>query len=691
MVARAWRGRLGAVVISKRFYVTTPIYYLNDRPHIGHAYTTIAADTIARWHRLNGRPVTFLTGTDEHGQKVAEAAKKRGMTPKEHVDGLADVFRDLWRRLDITYDDFIRTTEPRHTRVVQQVLQRLYDQGDIYTDHYEGWYSSAAERFWTEKDLVDGRCPDTGQPVEWVRELNYFFRMGRYADQLRAWIEEHPEFLLPERRRNEVLGYLRKEVGDLCISRPASRLSWGVPLPFAPDYVTYVWVDALTNYISAVGYGSDEARFAEHWPADYHLVGKDILTTHAVYWSTILFALGLTPAHHIYAHGWWTVEGEKMSKSLGNVVDPFLLVDSYGPDPVRYFVLRELPFGLDGGFVQNAFLTRYNADLANDLGNLAHRALSMTERWLGGKVPALDAPTEGDAALEALTADVARRFREEIEALQFSRALEALWELVRAGNKYIDSEEPWRLNREGRTGRLAGVMRRCLEVCRVAAQHLWAVCPGKSQELAGKLGLSTLDATALDRLDGLAEGGPVVTGEPLFPRLLELPEGIRAAMDRAGVVATSTGFAKGEKPAKPPKAEKAPAPPTAKTAGDKPAMAETAAPETAEIPQIGIEDFQKIQLRAARVLSATRHPSADRLLVLSVDVGEPEPRTIVAGIASRYAPEDLVGLTVVAILNLKPVKLRGVLSQGMLLAAGGGEVKGMVTVTDPVAPGTIVR
>ncbi|MDP6934363.1 MAG: methionine--tRNA ligase, partial [Myxococcota bacterium] len=383
-----------------RFYVTTPIYYLNGPPHIGHAYTTIAADVATRWNRLSGRDAFMLTGTDEHGQKVFRSAQARGVSPQQHVDELTLPFQALLERVQITHRDFIRTTEERHIVVVKAVLQHLFDRGEIYADDYEGWYSTSAERFWTEKDLVDGKCPDSGQAVEWIKERNYFFRMSKYADQLRTHIEENPDFIRPAARKREVLGYLRKEVGDLCISRPKSRLAWGIPLPFDEDYVTYVWFDALLNYISVLGYHPDPAQrgpdFDQYWPADVHLVGKDILTTHAVYWSTMLFALGLQPTRCLYAHGWWTMAGEKISKSLGNTVDPFLLADAYGVDALRYHLMREIQFGGDGTFSHETFLLRYNADLANDLGNLAHRALSMTGKWLGSVVPALDAPTASD-------------------------------------------------------------------------------------------------------------------------------------------------------------------------------------------------------------------------------------------------------------------------------------------------------
>lgn len=655
-----------------RFSVTTPLYYVNARPHLGHAYTTVAADVVARWHRMKGDEVFFLTGSDEHGQKVMEAAARREMTPKAHADDMVVPFQQLWERLDITHDDFIRTTEPRHTRVVQAVLQMLYDRGDIYADDYEGWYSTTAERFWTEKDLVDGRCPDTGQPVEWIKERNYFFRMSAHADTLRQWIADHPGFLRPEGRRNEVLGYLRGDVGDLCISRPKARLSWGIPLPFAPDYVTYVWFDALLNYITALGYhpdGSSE-RLAQMWPATYQLVGKDILTTHAVYWSTMLFALGLPPTQCLYAHGWWTVEGRKMSKSLGNVVDPNLLIDVYGADAVRYFVLKEIPFGGDGDFSHDAFMVRFNADLANDFGNLAHRSLSMIRKWLGGRIPALDAPTARDEALQALAQQTLATYTEQLEALQFSHALETLWTLVRAGNKYIDDEEPWRLNREGQTVRLQGVMRRVLEIVRIASVLVSPIMPNKSKAMLNTLGVTALRFEKLDTFDGLVADAEFPVCDPVFPRMQGLPERVLAIRAEAlAASATETPTKKKKKKARKPEP----------------------APSEDNAGLITFADFQAISLRAGRIVAAEKHPKADRLLVLSVDVGEETPRQIVAGIATKYTPESLNNLLVVAVVNLKPAKLRGVESQGMLLAAGGKDVLALVTLTEDVEPGTVVR
>lgn len=670
--------------MSTRFYVTTPIYYVNDAPHIGHAYTTVAADAIARWRRLKGHRVHFLTGTDEHGRKVLLAADKRGVSPQAHVDELHLRFKSVWARLDITHDDFIRTTEPRHKAAVQAALQRLHDQGDLYEAAYAGWYSVVAERYWTEKDLVDGKCPETGGPVEWVEEHNWFFRMSRYADRLRAWVEEHPDWVRPESRRNELLGALRKEVPDLCISRPKARLSWGIELPFAPDYVTYVWVDALLNYVSAIGWPQDPAQVGAWWPADLQLLGKDILTTHTVYWGTLLFALGLEPARTLYAHGWWTVEGQKMSKSLGNVVDPNLLVDAYGPDPVRYVLLAEKSFGADGDFSHRGFQLRYNAELANDLGNLAHRGLSMTCNWLGGQVPPLDADSDVDRELAQASADAVARFDAALEGLLFKEATEALVALATAGNKYIDTLAPWALNKAGDRARLGGVMRRVLEVCRVAATLLSPLCPGKAAELLRRVGAPAprVDG-ALARLDQLPEGAAVTLGDPLFPRMLELPPAILSALQAVEATEAPRSLQTGA--ARP--AAKAPAKEEARPAKE-PAKEEA---KPSEPSPIAYEDFARVQLRAGQVLSAQRHPNADRLLVLTVDIGEAAPRTIVAGIADRYRPEELAGLQVVVVANLKPAKLRGVTSHGMLLAAGAGSVEAMVTTLAPVAPGTVVR
>ena len=658
------------------FYITTPLYYVNDKPHIGHVYTTVAADVISRWRRLKGHDVHFLTGTDEHGQKVLQAAEARGLSAQEHVDELVQRFAALWERLDITHDDFIRTTERRHTRVVQTVLTKLYERGDIYKEAYAGWYSTSEERFWTEKDVVDGPdgtklCPASLKPVEWIEEENYFFKMGSYADQLRAHIEKNPDWVRPKARKNELLGALKKEVGDLCITRPKTRLPWGIEVPFDSDYVTYVWFDALLNYCSAVGLESDPALLAKRWPADYQLLGKDILTTHTVYWGTMLFAMGLQPAKCVYAHGWWTVEGRKMGKSVGNVVDPNLLIDAYGSDSVRYVLMAEKAFGADGDFSHKSFQLRYNDNLANKIGNLANRALSMTEKWLGGKVPALDANTPADDALQAEVDSAVATFDDAVEAVRYKDALEALVRVAVAGNEYLQIQEPWTLNKNGDTARLAGVLRRALELCRVSGTLLAPFCPNKSAALLSRLGVDAPSLENLSRLDGLAEGTPTVVGGPLFPRLTELPPAIAAALS-----AVEGGTRTGAETQKPKKKKKKTAP--------KPA-------EKKETTMIEFDDVAKVQLRTGVIQSAEKHPNADRLLVLKVDVGEDEPRTIVAGIAGRYAPEDLANQSVVVVVNLKPAKLRGVVSEGMLLAAGGGTVVALATTSEPVDPGTVVR
>lgn len=667
--------------MTKSFYITTPIYYVNGRPHIGHAYTTIAADAVARYQRARGREVFFLTGTDEHGQKVLEKAQSRGMTPLAHADDMVETaWKPVMERLGITHDIFMRTTERFHVECVKAVLQKLYDQDQLYKDSYEGWYSPSAERFWTEKDLVDGKCPDTGQAVYQVQESNWFFKMSQWQGALVRHIEENPGFIRPENRRNEVLGFLRKPLGDLCISRPKARMSWGIDLPFDDDFVTYVWFDALLNYASAVGYRpSGTEDWKRRWPADVQLVGKDILTTHAVYWMTMLLALDLPLPGTLFAHGWWVAaDGQKMSKSLGNTVEVDLLIDGFGVDALRYFLLREIAFGGDGQFTYDGFLVRYNADLANDLGNLAHRGLSMTGNWLGGVVPAHERDTGLEAPVAALLAQVVPRYDAAFEALDLQGALVAVGELVRAGNKYIDDSKPWALNRDGDVAGLRTVLRTVLELAHAAAALLLPVMPWKAAELLAKLGRSVDDANETLRrwradgaaLDALAPGATLTVGDPLFPRHRELPPGIAAELDRLRALAVELEAAaptpeppKKQKPAK----KKAPEPPA----------------------EIAYEDFAKLALRTGRVLSAERHPSADRLLVLQVDIGEERPRQIVAGIASRFAPDDLVGRTVVVVANLAPAMLRGVQSQGMILAAGAEQVIDLVTVA--AEPGETVR
>ncbi len=667
---------------SDAFYITTPIYYVNGNPHIGHAYTTTAADAIARYRRLEGRRTFFLTGTDEHGQKVLEAAEARGMSPKEHCDDIVPQWKAMMSDLQIQYDRFIRTTDPDHEAVVQGALSRLKDAGALYMDSYTGWYSKSAERFWTEKDLVDGKCPETGQPVVEITEDNWFFKMSEYASKLEQHIHDNPGFIQPESRKNEVLGFLRKGLGDLCISRPVERMSWGVPIPFDDDFVTYVWFDALLNYLSGIGYPPDGADgdWQDFWPVDFQLIGKDILTTHAVYWMTMLMALEVPLPKTLYAHGWWvSADGAKMSKSLGNTIEVGLLQREYGLDAVRYFFLREITFGADGRFTYEGFNGRYNTDLANGFGNLAHRGLSMTTNWLGGTVPALGERTGLEEELLTAARHAISGLHTELESLQFNKGLEAVNALVAAGNGYIETTAPWALNKAAKGGdeaagvRLRTVLRHVLEVCHVAAALQQFVMPNKCTELLEKLGKTHPEAAftavrqASDPLALLDEGAAVTVGDALFPRFKKLPAPIAAL------------FADGpqDAPAKPKKKAQ-----NAKKASKKPKPAGPAA-------EITFDDFAKVALRAGKVVSAEPHPDADRLLVLKVDIGEESPRQIVAGIANKYTPDALVGRQVVVVANLKPAMLRGVESQGMLLAAGGKEVVDLVSVA--AEPGEVVR
>lgn len=645
----------------QRFYITTPIYYVNAKPHLGHAYTTTVADSLNRFHRLMGEETYFLTGTDEHGDKIVQAAESNGQTPQEYVDVISKLFEDLWPNMNISNNDFIRTTQPRHKEVVKQILQKVYDAGDIYFGEYGGHYCFGCERFYTEKELVNGLCPDHQTKPEYIAEKNYFFKMSKYRDWLLEHIETHPDFIRPERYKNEVVSLLESgELEDLCISRPKSRLTWGIELPFDSDYVTYVWFDALINYVAALGY-PDGDKFKKFWPAANHLVAKDILKPHAVFWPTMLKAAGIEPYQHLNVHGYWLVEDTKMSKSIGNVVEPLAMKDAYGLDAFRYFLLREMSFGQDSSFSEKALVGRLNADLANDLGNLFNRTLSMTHKYFGGQIPSPDVEDVVDAEIKKLGQDAMKSFQDFFSELKFSRALEGLWELVRGLNKYIDETAPWTLFKENNTGRLSTVIYVLLENMRKIAVHLWPVMPEASEKMLEQLGIAFAPekVNLPKELDvwGLLESDiTVAKTSNLFPRV-DLPE------EEAQ-----------EKPAK--KAKKA------SKKNDK------AAEET--VSEIEFEDFQKVDLRVGTVKSVEKHPDADRLLIVKVDTGDKDLRQVVAGIADFFTPEDLVGRQVVVVANLKPRKLRKQLSQGMILAVKTDNGMELLTPSGEVAPGSKV-
>ena len=614
-----------------KFYITTPIYYVNDVPHIGHAYTTIAADVVARYKRLEGVEVFFLTGTDEHGQKVQQAANDSGVSPQEHVDKLHQRFKELWVRLNISNTEFIRTTEERHKKLVRDILQELHSRDEIYRDSYEGWYCTPCERFWTEKDLAEGNCPECRRKVDKIKEHNYFFRMGKYQQWLIDRIKNDPHFILPASRKNEVLGFLEKPLGDLCISRPKSRLAWGIPLPFDEDYVTYVWFDALINYISIHG-SLDDIRASGFWPADHNMVGKDILTTHAVYWSTMLKAIGLEPPKNIFAHGWWTVNGQKMSKSLQNVIEPNQLIDQFGVDVIRYFLLREVPFGQDGDFSHKALIGRLNSDLANNLGNLLNRTVNMIEKYFAGVVPTPATNGPEDKALTEKSREVIAEVRILYNELAYNKILQKIWELVDTTNQYIVKTGPWNLAKtdEGKE-QLKTVMYNCAESLRVLGILLNPFMPQSTESMMKQLGVETpiqeQGMSSINDWGGLKPGSQMQKAKQLFPRIED---------KQAAKILTELSSPKEEK----------------KDNGN----------------QITIDEFMKVELRTGKVLEAEKVKKSKKLIQLKVDIGT-ETRQVLAGISESYEPEDLVGRTVIIVANLKPAKLMGIESQGMVLAA----------------------
>ena len=617
--------------MNEAFYITTPIYYPTADPHIGHAYTTVVADFLARFHRLAGLPTYLLTGTDEHGEKIFEAAQRAGVEPQVYVDRVSGRFAEAWQVLDITNDDFIRTTQERHKRVVCEVLQRVYDQDDIYYGDYGGLYCVECERYLTDKELVDGLCPDHHIAPENRQEANYFFRMEKYRSWLRDHVMEHPQFIRPQGYRKEVLSLLREPLGDLSISRPRTRVPWGIPLPWDEEHVTYVWFDALINYISALGFPDDE-RFTRFWPVAQHLIGKDILKAHAVFWPTMLKAAGVPIYRHLNVGGFLMgADGRKMSKSLGNVVDPFELAQRYGTDTVRYYLLKDVPYGQDSNVGEAALVERHDADLANDLGNLLSRVRALILRHLDGRLPAASQTPEDDEVIAAATA-LAGTFHAFVDDLRFFQALEEVMQFVRLLNRYFNDQKPWVLAREpDRQERLGTVLYNVVEGLRICAILLEPAMPSKARQIRADLGLAAETSLPEAQEWGLAPAGASLpeTAAVLFPK-------------------------------------------TERKAPAAPAVAESSEPQTGTAG-IDIDDFARMDLRVAEVVAATAVPKTDKLLELTLSLGDGDRRTVVSGIAGSYRPEDLVGRQVVVIANLKPAKLRGIVSQGMILAAEDGQ------------------
>lgn len=640
------------------FYITTPIYYPSGNLHIGHAYSTVAGDAIARYKRMRGFEVMYLTGTDEHGQKIQKAAEEQGLKPQEYLDGIVETIQSLWKKLKITNDDFIRTTEDRHKVIVEKIFTQLLEQGDIYLDEYEGWYCVSCESFFTDLQLNEGCCPDCGKKVEKVKEESYFFKMSKYADRLVQYYEENPEFIQPESRKNEMLNnFIKPGLEDLAVSR--TTFDWGIKVPGNPKHVIYVWIDALTNYITALGYGTEnEEKFKKYWPADVHIMAKEIVRFHTIYWPIILMALDLPLPKKVFAHGWILMKDGKMSKSKGNVIDPIPLIDRFGLDALRYYLLREVPFGSDGVFTPEGFVERVNYDLANDLGNLLNRTVAMIGRYFDGEVPEFVlAENKEDEDLEQVIQDTVKKVEMAMEKMQFSVALSSIWQLISRTNKYIDETEPWNLAKDDeKRNRLGNVMAHLVESLRITAVMLRPFLTEAPKEIFKQLGIK--DAS-LQEWDSIYEVGSIQAGiktekgNPIFPRL-----------DMEEEIATIKSMMKS------------------------PVVKEEKVEQKDEVLY---DDFMKLDFRVAEVLKAEKMKNADKLLKMQVDIGS-EKRQIISGIAEYYQPEDLVGKKVICITNLKPVKLRGEMSEGMILS--GEDEKGnlsLATVEASLPNGSVVK